>query len=36
LKFPRVIQEARGNLTEAASGMGIQRITLHKILKKFT
>jgi len=30
----RVIEEAGGNLTEAASRLGIHRITLHKFLKK--
>jgi len=30
----RAVQEAGGNLTEAASRMGVHRITLHKLLKK--
>jgi Nif-specific regulatory protein len=30
----RVIKEAGGNLTEAASRMGIHRITLHKMLRR--
>ncbi|MCI0491254.1 MAG: sigma-54-dependent Fis family transcriptional regulator [Blastocatellia bacterium] len=30
----RVIEESGGNLTEAASRLGVHRITLHKMLKK--
>ena len=30
----RAIEEAGGNLTLAASRLGLHRITLHKLLKK--
>jgi DNA-binding NtrC family response regulator len=30
----RTVQEAGGNLSEAASRLGVHRITLHKMLKK--
>ncbi len=30
----RTVQEAGGNLTEAASRLGIHRITLHKMLRR--